>query len=96
MIVVLMVDGELAESLAVKLAPTVGANPGKEFERLFARRPFMLRPIIRCHARLKVNLDDQCVYFTERRGGNPILVRHTNQKRIVAYDLLNDEAKKAV
>ena len=74
MVVVLMMDGELAEFLAVKLAPAVGADPGKEFECLLARGLFPLRPVVRCHARLEVNSDSIRLYSTAGRERNPVSV----------------------
>jgi hypothetical protein len=71
MVVVLMMDGELAQLLAVKLSAAVGADPGKEFECLLARGLFPLRPVVRYHARLEVNRDVIRVYSTARRERNP-------------------------
>lgn len=53
MIVVFMMNCELAQFLAVKFAPAVGADPGKEFECLLAGGLFPLRPVARCHGASK-------------------------------------------
>ncbi len=74
MVMVLMVDGELAQFFAVKFAPAVGADPGEEFERLFARGLFPLRPVVRCHARPEVNRDLIKTYSTARHERNPVSV----------------------
>lgn len=66
MVVVLMMDGELAQSLAVEFAPAVGADPGKEFEGLLAKGLFPLRSVIRCHVSLELNSDVIRIYFTAR------------------------------
>ena len=74
MVVVLMMNGELAQFLAVKFAPAVGADPGKEFECLLARGLFPLRPVVRYHARLEVNRELIRIYSTARRERNPVTV----------------------
>jgi len=80
MVVVLMMDGELAEFLAVKFAPAVGADPGEELERLFARGLFPLRPVVLCHARLEVNRDLINIYSTARRERNPVSVARRGRR----------------
>ena len=74
MVVVFMMNCELAQFLAVKFAPAVGANPGKEFERLLARGLFPLRPIARCHARLEMDSDLIRPYSIAGRERNPLSV----------------------
>ncbi len=74
MVVVFMMNCELAQFLAVKFAPAVGADPGKEFECLLARGLFPLRPIARCHARLEMDSDLIHFYSTAGRERNPVFV----------------------
>ena len=74
MVVVFMMNCELAQFLAVKFAPAVGADPGKEFERLLARGLFPLRPVAQCHARLELNSDLIYFYSTAGRERNPVSV----------------------
>lgn len=61
MVVILMMDGELAQFFAVKFTPAVGADPGKEFECLFSRGVFSLRPVPSCHAHLGCTRDSRIV-----------------------------------
>lgn len=74
MIVVFMMNCELAQFLAVKFAPAVGADPGKEFECPLARGLFPLRPVAQCHARLEMNSDLLRLYSTAGRERNPVSV----------------------
>jgi hypothetical protein len=56
-VVVLVMDRKLAQFFAVKFASAVGADPGKESERLLAEGLFPLKVIPRCHASLAVGSD---------------------------------------
>lgn len=49
MVMVLMMDRELAEFLAVKFTSTVCANPGKKFEGKGSIRLFAGRDGVSCH-----------------------------------------------
>lgn len=74
MVVVFMMNCELAQFPAVKFAPAVGADPRKEFECLLARGLFPLRTVARCHARLEMNSDLIRLYSTAGRERNPVSV----------------------
>ena len=70
MVVVFMMDGELAQFFAVEFPPAVGADPWKEFECLLAKGLFPLRTVARCHASLEINSDLIRLYFTAGRERN--------------------------
>ena len=57
MVVVLVMDRELAQLFAVKFASAVGTDPGKEFERVFAEGLVPLRLVPQCHESLAVDGD---------------------------------------
>lgn len=48
-IVVLMMDRELVQFLAVKFSAAVGADPGKEFKGLLAKCVFHVRRVTSCY-----------------------------------------------
>jgi hypothetical protein len=95
MVMVFMMDGELTQFLAVKFAPAVGADPGKEFECLLARGLFPLRPVVRCHARLEVNRNVIGIYSTARREQNPVSVASgpAEAGRFAQLDEMNGEER---
>lgn len=57
MIMVLVMEGELAQLLSVKFAAAVGTDPRKEFECLLASGLFPMRLMARRHVHLGVEGD---------------------------------------
>lgn len=51
-VMVLVMDRELVEFLAVKLEAAMRANPGKQFERPLSKGMVQLRLVFPCHERL--------------------------------------------